>query len=202
MYGIQQICICSLRLEWCWCWYAFFIFLPAFVVCFPVCDWWLGTSKLLNLLRHHWAESCQASTVMYIDSGLFTVYAPGVPSGIVFRLVRFSCTPNLSPHQVLNAPRTVVPQFGSEFHHVLARIFEAKAFFLKRKLFGLGKARVFITWPFVLEDSHSNFKNFQTFCFRTTWTPISFPFRIKFRLQILHQAKKVRWPWVPLMAPL
>lgn len=49
-------------------------------------------TEVLN--RHHWAESCQASTVMYIDSGLFTVYA------------------------------TVVPQFGSEFHNVLARIFE------------------------------------------------------------------------------
>lgn len=36
-------------------------------------------TEILN--RHHWVESCQASTVMYIDSGLFTVYATTVPNG-------------------------------------------------------------------------------------------------------------------------
>ncbi|CAE7442253.1 MPPalpha1 [Symbiodinium natans] len=36
-------------------------------------------TEILN--RHHWVESCQASTVMYIDSGLFTVYATTVPDG-------------------------------------------------------------------------------------------------------------------------
>ena len=52
-------------------------------------------TEVLN--RYHWAESCQASSVMYIDSGLLTVYA------------------------------TVMPQFGSQFHNVLAQIFEGVA---------------------------------------------------------------------------
>ncbi|CAJ1338157.1 unnamed protein product, partial [Effrenium voratum] len=46
------------------------------------------------LNRCHWVESCQASTVMYTDSGLFTVYA------------------------------TVVPGHGSDFVGLLANIFE------------------------------------------------------------------------------
>lgn len=45
------------------------------------------------LNRHYWVESCQASSVMYADSGLFTVYA------------------------------TVVPQHADDFVTVLARIF-------------------------------------------------------------------------------
>eukprot|EP00931_Biecheleriopsis_adriatica_P078249 TRINITY_DN51701_c0_g1_i1.p1 TRINITY_DN51701_c0_g1~~TRINITY_DN51701_c0_g1_i1.p1 ORF type:complete len:547 (-),score=99.17 TRINITY_DN51701_c0_g1_i1:52-1692(-) len=49
-------------------------------------------TEVLN--RHHWVESCQASTVMYVDSGLFTVYA------------------------------TVVPQHAGDFITVLARIFD------------------------------------------------------------------------------
>mmetsp|Transcript_124330 Transcript_124330/g.247894 ORF Transcript_124330/g.247894 Transcript_124330/m.247894 type:complete len:573 (+) Transcript_124330:44-1762(+) len=48
-------------------------------------------TEVLN--RHHWVESCQASSVMYMDSGIFTVYA------------------------------TVVPQHASEFITVMARIF-------------------------------------------------------------------------------
>jgi len=35
-------------------------------------------TQVLN--RHHWVESCQASSVMYSDSGLFTVYATVVPN--------------------------------------------------------------------------------------------------------------------------
>lgn len=31
------------------------------------------------LNRHHWVESCQASSVMYTDSGLFTIYSTVVP---------------------------------------------------------------------------------------------------------------------------
>eukprot|EP00438_Fugacium_kawagutii_P008676 Skav210819 [mRNA] locus=scaffold1597:243452:251305:+ [translate_table: standard] len=53
---------------------------------------------------YHWAESCQASSVMYIDSGLFTVYA------------------------------TVMPQFGNQFHNVLAQIFEGVAKMSKTEL--------------------------------------------------------------------
>jgi len=49
-------------------------------------------NEVLN--RHHWVESAQASTVMYADSGLFTVYA------------------------------TVVPQHADDFVSVLARIFQ------------------------------------------------------------------------------
>jgi len=49
-------------------------------------------TEVLN--RHHWVESCQASSVMYADSGLFTVYA------------------------------TVVPQHAGAFVNVLARIFK------------------------------------------------------------------------------
>jgi len=49
-------------------------------------------TEILN--RHHWVESCQASTVMYIDSGMFTVYA------------------------------TAVPVYAGDFVEVLARIFE------------------------------------------------------------------------------
>jgi len=45
------------------------------------------------LNRHHWVESCQANSVMYTDTGLFTVYS------------------------------TVVPQHAGEFITVLARIF-------------------------------------------------------------------------------
>ncbi|CAL1141027.1 unnamed protein product, partial [Cladocopium goreaui] len=56
------------------------------------------------LNRHHWAESCQASSVMYIDSGLLTVYA------------------------------TVMPQYGDRFHEVLARIFEGVSKMTKTEL--------------------------------------------------------------------
>eukprot|EP00933_Yihiella_yeosuensis_P066859 TRINITY_DN7135_c4_g1_i1.p1 TRINITY_DN7135_c4_g1~~TRINITY_DN7135_c4_g1_i1.p1 ORF type:complete len:563 (+),score=111.14 TRINITY_DN7135_c4_g1_i1:57-1745(+) len=49
-------------------------------------------TEVLN--RHYWVESCQASTVMYADSGLFTIYA------------------------------TVVPHHADEFITVLARIFQ------------------------------------------------------------------------------
>jgi len=49
-------------------------------------------TEVLN--RHHWVESCQASSVMYVDSGLFTVYA------------------------------TVVPQHADDFITVIARIFK------------------------------------------------------------------------------
>jgi processing peptidase subunit alpha len=45
------------------------------------------------LNRHHWVESCQASSAMYADSGLFTVYS------------------------------TVVPQHAGDFVTVLTRIF-------------------------------------------------------------------------------
>jgi len=45
------------------------------------------------LNRHHWVESCQASSAMYADSGLFTIYA------------------------------TVLPQFAGDFVTVLQRIF-------------------------------------------------------------------------------
>ncbi|CAE8596830.1 unnamed protein product [Polarella glacialis] len=48
-------------------------------------------TEILN--RHHWVESCQASSVMYADTGLFTVYA------------------------------TVMPQHAGDFVNVLARIF-------------------------------------------------------------------------------
>lgn len=34
-------------------------------------------TEVLN--RHHWVESCQASSVMYADSGLFTIYGTIVP---------------------------------------------------------------------------------------------------------------------------
>jgi len=47
------------------------------------------------LNRHHWVESVQASTVMYADSGLFTMYA------------------------------TVVPEHAAEFVQVLHRIFKS-----------------------------------------------------------------------------
>jgi len=46
------------------------------------------------LNRHHWVESCQASSVMYADSGLFTIYA------------------------------TLVPQYAGDFVGVIARIFK------------------------------------------------------------------------------
>lgn len=52
-------------------------------------------TEVLN--RHHWVESCQASSVMYADSGLFTVYA------------------------------TVVPKHADDFIGVLARIFRGVA---------------------------------------------------------------------------
>jgi len=52
-------------------------------------------TEVLN--RHHWVESCQASSVMYMDSGIFTVYA------------------------------TVVPQHAAEFITVVARIFRGVA---------------------------------------------------------------------------
>merc|ERR1712110_364833 len=48
-------------------------------------------TEVLN--KHYWVESCQASSVMYADSGLFTVYA------------------------------TVVPQHADKFINVLAGIF-------------------------------------------------------------------------------
>jgi len=50
-------------------------------------------TEVLN--RHHWVESCQAASVMYADSGLFTIYA------------------------------TVVPQNADDFVTVLARIFKS-----------------------------------------------------------------------------
>lgn len=56
------------------------------------------------LNRYHWAESCQASSVMYIDSGLLTVYA------------------------------TVMPQYGDRFHEVLAKIFEGVSKLTKMEL--------------------------------------------------------------------
>lgn len=49
-------------------------------------------TQVLN--RHHWVESVQASTVMYADSGLFTIYA------------------------------TIVPQYPSDFLSVLEGIFK------------------------------------------------------------------------------
>merc|ERR1719203_48779 len=49
-------------------------------------------TEVLN--RHHWVESCQASSVMYADSGLLTIYA------------------------------TIVPQNAGEFVRVLANIFQ------------------------------------------------------------------------------
>merc|ERR1712129_379954 len=49
-------------------------------------------TEVLN--RHHEVESCQASSVMYADSGIFTIYA------------------------------TVVPHYANEFIPVLARIFK------------------------------------------------------------------------------
>jgi len=49
-------------------------------------------TEILN--RHHWVESCQASSVMYADTGLFTIYA------------------------------TVVPQHADDFITALARIFQ------------------------------------------------------------------------------
>lgn len=52
-------------------------------------------TEVLN--KHHWVESCQASSVMYADSGLFTVYA------------------------------TVVPQHADNFISVLSRIFQGVA---------------------------------------------------------------------------
>jgi len=45
------------------------------------------------LNRHHWVESCQASSAMYADTGLFTIYS------------------------------TVVPEHAADFVTVLARIF-------------------------------------------------------------------------------
>eukprot|EP00448_Togula_jolla_P031508 CAMPEP_0170630580 /NCGR_PEP_ID=MMETSP0224-20130122/34090_1 /TAXON_ID=285029 /ORGANISM="Togula jolla, Strain CCCM 725" /LENGTH=561 /DNA_ID=CAMNT_0010958675 /DNA_START=8 /DNA_END=1693 /DNA_ORIENTATION=- len=47
------------------------------------------------LNRHHWVESCNGSSVMYADSGLFTIYA------------------------------TVVPKHAGDFISVLARIFKS-----------------------------------------------------------------------------
>jgi len=47
--------------------------------------------EVLN--KYHWVESCQASSVMYVDSGLFTIYA------------------------------TIVPQYAAVFINELARIF-------------------------------------------------------------------------------
>merc|ERR1712113_800695 len=49
------------------------------------------------LNKHYWVESCQASSVMYADSGLFTIYA------------------------------TVVPQHADNFISVLTRIFQGVA---------------------------------------------------------------------------
>jgi len=56
------------------------------------------------LNRHHWVESCQASSAMYADSGLFTVYA------------------------------TVVPQHAGDFVTVLARIFSGLTRILPEEL--------------------------------------------------------------------
>lgn len=49
-------------------------------------------TEVLN--RHHWVESCQASSVMYAESGLFTIYA------------------------------TIVPQHADDFITVLAKVFQ------------------------------------------------------------------------------
>merc|ERR1719420_2449500 len=34
-------------------------------------------TEVLN--RYHWVESCQASSVMYVDSGLFSIYGTVLP---------------------------------------------------------------------------------------------------------------------------
>jgi len=59
------------------------------------------------LNRHHWVESCQASSAMYADSGLFTVYATVVPhhaGDFVTALVRiFSGLSRISAEELQRA---------------------------------------------------------------------------------------------------